>query len=229
VKATCSLHNHSTLSDGELSPDQLLSYLADAGFNVIAITDHMNITMPWRIPDDVLFIHGIEWYSRRGYELVCLQPTAEPDRGRLDLSQTAVKWIAHPIYGFSDRAAMFADPHINIEYMLRVIENFRLDGYELYNAEDRHLTEKEVITLDEASIHTIHKYATDDFHVIGQEFKAWIEMDVPELSAEHVIKNLQTGNFKIKTDDMTEGEVKSVLKALEDAKTTPSVKWEPDE
>lgn len=29
-------------------------------------------------------------------------------------------------------------------------------------------------------------------------------------------------------DDMTEDEVESLKKALEDAKTTPSVKWEPE-
>lgn len=36
----CALHAHTTRSDGELSPDELVSHYERAGFDVLAITDH---------------------------------------------------------------------------------------------------------------------------------------------------------------------------------------------
>ena len=36
----CALHAHTTRSDGELSPDDLVSLYERAGFDVLAITDH---------------------------------------------------------------------------------------------------------------------------------------------------------------------------------------------
>src|SRR5438046_10341630 len=36
----CALHAHTTRSDGELSPKQLVSHYERAGFDVLAITDH---------------------------------------------------------------------------------------------------------------------------------------------------------------------------------------------
>src|SRR5712691_3087962 len=36
----CALHAHTTRSDGELSPDELVRHYERAGFDVLAITDH---------------------------------------------------------------------------------------------------------------------------------------------------------------------------------------------
>ena len=36
----CALHAHTTRSDGELSPDELVRLYDDAGFDVLAITAH---------------------------------------------------------------------------------------------------------------------------------------------------------------------------------------------
>src|SRR6266508_3501963 len=36
----CALHAHTTRSDGELSPEELVSHYERAGFDVLAITDH---------------------------------------------------------------------------------------------------------------------------------------------------------------------------------------------
>lgn len=186
-------------SDGELSPDQLLECLKDAGYNVIAITDHMKITTPWKIPDDIIFIHGVEWYCHLGYEIVALLPSTDLEGGYLDLSQTRVKWIAHPIHGFGRR--MFpTDLSVNVEALIKTILLNRLDGYELYNATDRQLTELEEAHIPELTDQKINQYAVDDFHVKGQEFKAWMEMDIADLDIDLVIKNLQDGNYVIRTE-----------------------------
>ena len=40
----CQLHAHTTNSDGEASPEALCDYYAQAGFDVLAITDHWHVT-----------------------------------------------------------------------------------------------------------------------------------------------------------------------------------------
>ena len=40
----CQLHAHTTNSDGEVSPAALCDHYADAGFDVLAITDHWHVT-----------------------------------------------------------------------------------------------------------------------------------------------------------------------------------------
>lgn len=42
----CQLHAHTTASDGLPEPDALVAHYADAGFDVLAITDHWGITVP---------------------------------------------------------------------------------------------------------------------------------------------------------------------------------------
>ena len=40
----CQLHAHTTNSDGEASPTSLCDHYAEAGFDVLAITDHWHVT-----------------------------------------------------------------------------------------------------------------------------------------------------------------------------------------
>ena len=40
----CQLHAHTTNSDGEASPAELCAHYAEAGFDVLAITDHWHVT-----------------------------------------------------------------------------------------------------------------------------------------------------------------------------------------
>ena len=42
----CQLHCHTTASDGLPEPDALIARYADAGFDVVAVTDHWAITVP---------------------------------------------------------------------------------------------------------------------------------------------------------------------------------------
>jgi hypothetical protein len=42
----CQLHSHTTNSDGDASPDELCRHYAEAGFDVLAVTDHWHVTAP---------------------------------------------------------------------------------------------------------------------------------------------------------------------------------------
>jgi len=61
----CALHAHTTRSDGELSPDELVSLYERAGFDVLAITDHW-VRTEARSTDRLLVIPSSE--------LSCLLP-----------------------------------------------------------------------------------------------------------------------------------------------------------
>ena len=39
-----SLHTHSTTSDGRMAPSQVIQVYADAGYDVLAFTDHKNFS-----------------------------------------------------------------------------------------------------------------------------------------------------------------------------------------
>ena len=49
------LHTHSTVSDGTLAPDRLVQSYVEAGFDIVAITDHWRLTQP-NARDDVILV-----------------------------------------------------------------------------------------------------------------------------------------------------------------------------
>ena len=55
----CALHAHTTRSDGELAPRELVAHYARAGYDVLVITDHWKITAHESM-DDLLVVSGVE-------------------------------------------------------------------------------------------------------------------------------------------------------------------------
>jgi hypothetical protein len=57
-------HTHTTNSDGADSPSKVISQYKDAGYSVLAITDHNRITWPWpTTPSGMLPVKGDEYSS----------------------------------------------------------------------------------------------------------------------------------------------------------------------
>ncbi len=48
IQAKAQFHSHTTQSDGEHTPPELVDVYAKAGFDVLAITDHWKATYPWK-------------------------------------------------------------------------------------------------------------------------------------------------------------------------------------
>lgn len=53
-------HCHTTCSDGDATPEKAMQMYRDAGYDVLAITDHRKVTLPEHAPDGLLMIPGIE-------------------------------------------------------------------------------------------------------------------------------------------------------------------------
>jgi len=177
----CSLHNHTVNSDGYFPPEDLLIYLKHAGYDVVAITDHNFLTIPKRIPKDLLFINGIEyWLQNMQIEIVGLSvPVNNPI-----LANAKVAWIPHPKYSIH-----------SISRMVKIIlELENVYGLEIYNAGEPQLTSDELQYLTN---YDINYYAVDDLHVSSQLKTAWMEMEVKTINEENVLENLKSGNFRI--------------------------------
>jgi len=54
------LHVHSTLSDGERSPDEVLDWYRARGYHFVALTDHDVLSRSRRLADDFVTLSGIE-------------------------------------------------------------------------------------------------------------------------------------------------------------------------
>jgi predicted metal-dependent phosphoesterase TrpH len=203
----CALHAHTTRSDGELSPEDLVALYERAGFDVLAITDHwLRTDAP--STDRLLVIPSSE--------LSCLLP-GEPDghllafgidedplefmRTRPDLSEAAawvgehggVAYLAHPYWtGMPASGVSLADG---------------VAGIEVYNAG----CELEV----GRGLSTVHwddllgrgtscfGIASDDSHHAERDSGfAWVWTHVAERSAAAVVDSLASGRFYSSTGPM---------------------------
>ena len=179
----CSLHNHTTMSDGALSPGQLLHELARRGFKVIAITDHNCWTLPHELqmPEDIIFLNGVEWTFR--WHIIKLELPLEPGnrafdwRDRIDLAR--IDWLAHPArYGLS------------VEKIREIVRAYKLDGVEKCNRNQIQY---------QGHIDDMIEVGVDDCHDISMIGKNWIEIEVDSFDKETVIEKIKSGDFVIKS------------------------------
>jgi hypothetical protein len=107
------LHVHSTLSDGERTPEEVMAWYRDRGYHFLALTDHGVLSEALNLADDFITIKGIEVDGtdpQAGlYHLVGLGPSALPSprpseglsmqqaAGRL-LSAGGLAFLAHPYW-----------------------------------------------------------------------------------------------------------------------------------
>lgn len=175
------LHNHTCLSDGYFTPSGLLIALKEAGYDVVAITDHNVYTVPHPLQlkevEDLLVLRGCE-VTFPQMHIVVLEPIRT--RTVADILLTArVGWIAHPYYQFRR----------DTEKMLEVCKRYNLHGAEIYNAGD--LVFDKVVAED----WPLNFYAGDDVHVPSQINTSWMEMDVESKDKDTIIEKLIEGDY----------------------------------
>ena len=168
------------MSDGYFTVSGLLKACKDAGYDVVAITDHNTVTVPHplqlRETGDLLVLRGVEVTFPR-LHLICLEPSVF-NMGALGLIRSSqVSWIAHP--GLS---------MLNPLVCQEICEREGLDGVELYNAGIRQMK----------GWFDGHFYAADDVHVPSQIMTSWIEMDVRQVDKETVLGKLKSGDFVLR-------------------------------
>jgi hypothetical protein len=195
----CALHAHTTRSDGDLEPEELIRDYEAAGFDVLAITDHW-IRTEAESTDGLLVIPSSE--------LSCRLPNA-PDthllafgidhdpmefvRGRPDLREAA-EWVAE---------------HGGVSYLAHpywtglVPGEFSIDGVaglEVYNAGCELETGRGVSTVHwddllERGVRCFAIAADDTHHGAFDSRFAWVWASVSERSVRGVLDALAAGSF----------------------------------
>jgi hypothetical protein len=192
----CALHAHTTESDGRVSPEELVRHYEDAGFDVLAITDHW-VRTEAASTQRLLVIPSVELGGARDPHVLGIGVTEAPQelRGRpLDLRE-AVAWVlAHGGVPF------VAHPYWS---GLRADELERCEGavgLEVYNAScqlelGRGLS---AVHWDEvlAAGRGLYGIAADDAHDPGLDSRlAWVWARCAGRSSEALLVSLRSGRF----------------------------------
>jgi hypothetical protein len=130
----CQLHCHTTRSDGTPEPDELVRHYADAGFDVVAITDHWLITAAEPDPDGPLLLPASELSAdlpRAPFEaeVLALGIDALPEpRAAFGTLAACADWIAE-----RGGAAVLAHPRWSMLTPDDVLAAPALHGLEVFN------------------------------------------------------------------------------------------------
>jgi hypothetical protein len=197
----CALHTHTTNSDGELSPPELVRHYEELGFDVLAITDHWVRTIE-DSADGLLLVPGTELDALRSdgrtyAHVLAIGVGADPEPSEQDFPglQETVSWIR----------ANGGLPFIAHTYWSGIrAEEFAgcdgLAGLEVFNAG----CELEV-GRGQAAIHwdealeagaDLLAIATDDSHHPGRDSgHAWVWARCSERTPAAVVEALGAGSF----------------------------------
>lgn len=205
----CALHAHTTRSDGELSPDELVSHYERAGFDVLAITDHW-IRTEAPSTDRLLVIPSSE--------LSCLLP------GDADGHLLAFGIDEDPLEFMRTRpdlagAAAWVGEHGGVAYLAHpywtgaAASGFSLSegvaGIEVYNAGcelevGRGLSTVHWDDLLERGARCFGIAADDSHHADFDSGFAWVWARVAERSQAAVLAALATGTFYSSTGPLVD-------------------------
>lgn len=196
----CSLHSHSTVSDGMLNPEEVVEYYTSNGYKVVSITDHGKLAKPK--VDGVCYLLGVEVSCGKSilgepYHIICLgleefpiSKTVDPQEA-IDSTNEAggVAFLAHPYWS-------------NLTYE----DIVRLEGYigiEVYNAGCEVEVGKGYSSVYWDNLLSrgskIFGLAVDDAHRYTvpplDALKGWIYTKMRRESYDEILDNLREGLF----------------------------------
>ena len=192
-----SLHNHSTVSDGTHTPQEIIRIYADNGYDVFAFSDHQ-ITNP--IADynncNMTLISGIELHPHgpRGtiWHLLALGvPKDFP--GEFATAQEAIDAV-NAVNG----AIFCAHPEWCGIKSGDIAELKGLAGLEVFNSSCRYngKSNNETVWNELTDMHIIYPtLAVDDTHTNTELFGGWTMIVAPDRSPESIIQALKSGSF----------------------------------
>ena len=196
----CALHAHTTRSDGELSPEELVALYERAGFDVLAITDHW-VRTEAPSTDRVLVIPSSELScvlprEADGHLLAfgIDQDPLEFVRTRPDLADAAA-WV-----GEHGGVAYLAHPYWTGTPSSDLALGYGVAGIEVYNAGcelevGRGLSTVHWDELLARGSGCLGIAADDSHHAERDSGFAWVWTRVAERSAEAVLDALASGRF----------------------------------
>ena len=191
-------HTHTTVSDGTSSPEERVAQYRQAGYDVLAITDHRIVTPVADLAaadDDFLVIQGIEMHPPCPggdlYHLVGLHvPVDFPYSSEADASSL--------VQAVRERggAVIFAHPYWCGHTPEQVMAVDGLDAVEVYNATCTKIGKGDSSVLWDYLLDAgciLPAVAVDDVHGGRDQFMGWTMLKARKRSVEAVLDALRTG------------------------------------
>jgi predicted metal-dependent phosphoesterase TrpH len=193
------LHAHTTLSDGELPPDDMLDAFTRRGYDFVALTDHDAVASPHEhLHPQILFLPGVEHSAQQHILRVNVTSTLPHDLSYqsvidLTLQEGGLVILNHPNWGenfdhWRDQQLLHLERYHGIEIYNNVIEYLEGSPYAL-DRWDRLLSAGK----------QVWGYANEDTHRVFQIGSAWNAVNVRERSKEAVLEALKEGRFYAST------------------------------
>jgi hypothetical protein len=192
------LHAHTTLSDGELPPDETLEAFARKGYDFVALTDHDAIALPDAPHPHILFLSGVEHSAQQHILRVGVTATLPHDlsyQSVIDftLQEGGLVILNHPNWGenydhWRNAQLLHLERYHGIEIYNNVIEYLEGSPYAL---------DRWDVLLSEGK--QVWGYANEDTHRVFQIGSAWNAVNVRERSKEAVLDALKEGRFYAST------------------------------
>ncbi len=203
------LHTHSTVSDGELSPEEVVAAYRAQGYDFLALTDHFLPQYDFRITDTRAFrnaqfttllgaeLHAPQTSAGRLWHIVAVglpldfAPPAPDETGPALAARAAAAGafvgIAHPAWymlTLDDGLSIEAAHAVEVFNATAVWDNDRGDGWYLCDSMLRQ--GKRMLA-----------YAADDAHfsIRPDTCVAWVQVRAEELSPEAILEALKSGAF----------------------------------
>ncbi len=204
------LHQHTTRSDGRLSPEAVAALYRDAGYDAIALTDHWIYGEADTI-SGLPILPGAEYHvgardAGMGiYHIVCLFADRAPLLDRQSMGTVAAQDIIDAIHAAGGMAVL-AHPawSLNTPEGVRALQG--IDATEIYNTVSRNVSREDaslLIDVYAANGMCFPLFAADDFHhgepVGGIEPTAFIMVECDSVEPAALKKAILEGRFYAST------------------------------
>jgi len=199
------LHTHSTTSDGKFTPDEVLKLYADAGYDVICLTDHMRLNhMEELDPHGMLLIPGVELHPaggriRRSHLLAVNVPT-DFDISVARASETGENYMQQTVDAVNAAGGLcyFAHPYWCGFRAEEIAALHGLAGIEVYNTSTRYIGRAYNMQLWDELCDMglpLPALAVDDTHRPRDLFMGWTEICCEKRTPECVVDALRRGSY----------------------------------
>ena len=199
------LHTHSTRSDGKFTPDEVLKLYADAGYDVMCMTDHMRTSNVGELdPHGMLLLPGVELHPSGGRirrsHLLGVNVPEDFDVSVARLSETGENFMQQTVDAVNAAGGLcyFAHPYWCGFRSEEVAALRGLAGIEVYNTSTRYIGRCYNMQLwDELCDMGLlfPALAVDDTHRPRDLFMGWTEICCEKRTRECVVDALRRGSF----------------------------------
>lgn len=216
------LHTHTTKSDGGLAPQMAVDHYHQLGYNILAITDHNEVTYPWtefasmeasgkskeRLENGQIDPESIIYENRdpEALGMIAIQGnevSAPHHIGSLfnDYNHpTKQEDSAFVSIAAKDGLVIINHPgryKHNAQWYIDFYKKYNhLIGMEIYNQGDRYPSDRQLwdsVLVALLPVRTVWAYSNDDMHREKSIGRNWNIFVLPELSEEWVRKGIEKG------------------------------------